>query len=358
MVDALSVNAYRTLLIPQLLEHASVQFAEAEIVSVDAGSIYRSTYHQLHRRVRRLATALAAIGVRPGDSVASIAWNDHRHIELYFAVTGLGAALHTIDPLLETAAIRHAIHAAADRFLCFDAHDEIQAARLMALSHDVLGVISMTSTHFTAGHQNLLDYEKLLTEHEQEWEWALTEQNTVASITAVPEHPQRLRHDTHKTTAADAVAQCADDIIAPGAHDNVLLAVPLWLPGAWGLACSVAISGETLVLPGAGFSAERLFDLLRAERITLALASPNAWTALLDFLDLMRLDATQVLPLRRAISCTAMPDTTCRTRLLHAFGPDVVSTWSPPSDLDGSFGFADAHEPGTGSSRSIGQRLR
>lgn len=322
------LTSYRSLLVPQLLEHASVQSAAAQIVSADGDAIHRCTFHELHRRAARMASALAAIGVRSGDRVASIAWNDHRHIELYFAVTGLGAALHTIDPHLDSAAIRAAMLDAGDRFVVFDARDEWQWARLIALRQQVVGLISMTPTDTHAGERNVLDYERLLAEHDLGCDWALADEHAIASL--ADGAPQRLLTSTHRATAMQAVAICADDVIALDERDNVLLIVPLFLHGAWSLACAIAISGANLVLPGASISASQLFDLMRDERITLALAPPSVWAALLDFMDATQLEPTQTLSLRRVVVCGEAADAATQARLIHAFGPDVVSALSLP----------------------------
>jgi len=338
-----AATSYRSLLMPQLLEQASVRFASAQIVSADGDAVHWSTFRDLHHRAARLAGALTAIGVRPGDRVASIAWNDHRHIELYFAVTGLGAALHAIDPHLDTAAIRAAMLAAGDRFVCFDARDNAQYERIVALRQQAVGMIAMTGAQ--PASRRALDYERLLAEHEHGCRWAAIDENTVASLAAPRGEPQRLFSATHRTTALQAVAIRDDDVIALDERDTVLLVVPLFLPGTWSLACATAIGGANLVLPGASMSTSQLFELLCDEHVTVAFAPSNVWAALLDFMDAAQLEPTHLFPLRRAIACGETLHPSMRTRLVHAFGPDVVSTWSPPPDEGGFPGSAPGDDP-------------
>lgn len=91
----------RQLLVSGLLRHAESYHPDVEIISKTCeGAVVRSSYRQLGARVRRLARALTALGVQPGDRVATLAWNTHRHLELYFAVSGIGAVLHTVNPRL------------------------------------------------------------------------------------------------------------------------------------------------------------------------------------------------------------------------------------------------------------------
>lgn len=344
------LTSYRSLLVPQLFEHASVQSAAAEIVSASTTGVRRLTFHQLHHRVRQLASALAAIGVRQGDRVASLAGNDHRHVELFFAVTSLGAALHAIDSQLSTEAVRTAILAAGDRLVCFSASNEAQASRFGELRSHVLAMISMTENGTLGGGRDVLNYERLLAEHQDERDWAFTDENAVASLAAARNDPQRILTQTHRMTALHAVAACADDVVALAERDNVLLAVPLVVPGTWSLVCAVAISGANLVLAGADMDPSQLFELMRAEQITLVLASPDLWGAMLDLVDAARTDLTQIHSLRRAIACGGPVPASMQARLVHAFGPDVAAIWSLPLDEGGSSPFGAEHDsPGTAS---------
>ena len=87
------------LLISSLLVHAERHHGEQEVVSRRVeGDIHRLSYRELAVRSRQLANALARLGVQPGDRVGTLAWNTHRHMELYYAVSGSGAVLHTLNP--------------------------------------------------------------------------------------------------------------------------------------------------------------------------------------------------------------------------------------------------------------------
>src|SRR3954469_6603047 len=91
----------RPLLVSNLIEHAGRYHADAEIVSRTVeGPIHRTTYAEAERRAKKVANALTALGIRPGDRVATLAWNGYRHFELYFGISGIGAVCHTIHPRL------------------------------------------------------------------------------------------------------------------------------------------------------------------------------------------------------------------------------------------------------------------
>ena len=109
------------LLISSLLVHAERHHGDQEVVSRQVeGDIHRCTYRELAARSRRMAKAIAALGVRPGQRVATLAWNGHRHMELYYAVSGSGAVLHTLNPRLHPDQVVYIADHAEDQMLFFD----------------------------------------------------------------------------------------------------------------------------------------------------------------------------------------------------------------------------------------------
>src|SRR5262249_2655568 len=109
------------LLVPQILRRAARFFPEKEVVSRLAdGTLHRLTYGELEPRVHRLMNALRGLGIRQGDRVATLAWNSHRHLELYFAVPSIGAVLHTINFRLSREQLVYIINHAQDRLIFLD----------------------------------------------------------------------------------------------------------------------------------------------------------------------------------------------------------------------------------------------
>jgi acyl-CoA synthetase (AMP-forming)/AMP-acid ligase II len=106
----------RPLLLADVIEHAAQQFANMEVVSREThGPLFRYTYADCAVRARQLANALASLGLQPGDAVGSIAWNNHRHLEAYCAVSGSGMVMHTCNPRLSPQQLIHIInHAEPD----------------------------------------------------------------------------------------------------------------------------------------------------------------------------------------------------------------------------------------------------
>jgi acyl-CoA synthetase (AMP-forming)/AMP-acid ligase II len=111
----------RPLLVSSLIEHAERCHPQAEIVSrTSEGPLHRCTYADISRRSRQVANALTALGVVPGERIATLAWNGYRHMELYYGVSGMGAVLHTINPRLFPEQIEYIVNHAEDQFLFFD----------------------------------------------------------------------------------------------------------------------------------------------------------------------------------------------------------------------------------------------
>src|SRR5438876_6576216 len=132
------------LLVSGLLQHADRHHADAEIVSktVD-GSVHRYTYRAAHARARRLAGALQRLGVRPGERIATLAWNSYRHLEIYYAVAGSGAVIHTINPRLFPDQIAYIAAHAEDRLVFFDTTFAPLVAKLAPQLKSVKAFVAM-----------------------------------------------------------------------------------------------------------------------------------------------------------------------------------------------------------------------
>ena len=135
----------RPLLISSIIEHAVTMHAGAEIVSRTVeGPLHRCTYGDVHRRAKQVANALAALGVAPGERIATLAWNGYRHLELYYGVSGGGAVLHTINPRLFPEQIAYIINHAEDRYLFFDTTFAPLVEALAPKLESVRGYVAMT----------------------------------------------------------------------------------------------------------------------------------------------------------------------------------------------------------------------
>ena len=173
------------LLISSLIEHAAVAHPHAEIVSrTPEGGLARHSYADIARRARQLAGALSALGVAEGTRVGTMAWNGHRHIELLYGSSGMGAIAHTINPRLFPEQLEYIINHAEDSALCFDLSFLPLVERLAPRLRSVRTFIAL------AGREDmprgtaldLVCYEELIGSHDPGFEWPRLDECTASSL--------------------------------------------------------------------------------------------------------------------------------------------------------------------------------
>ena len=177
------------LLISSFIVHAERHHADQEVVSRRVeGDIHRTTYKAIAARARRMAKALAGLGVQQGDRVATLAWNGYRHMELYFAVSGSGAVLHTLNPRLHPDQVTYIADHAEDQVLFFDMTFLPLVQAVASRTKTVRHWVAMTDrAHMPPPEQaakipNLLCYEDLIDSHDDRYTWPVFDENTASSL--------------------------------------------------------------------------------------------------------------------------------------------------------------------------------
>ena len=332
----------KPLLISTLLEHAEQFHPNAEIVTRTVeGPIHRTNWHELGQRVRKLATALQARGVKQGSMVATLATNTYRHLELYFAVMGLGAVLHTINPRLAPEHLDYIINHAEDEMLFFD----LPFAPLIAKLQDRLPkvkrfyALAEEDTIAKAAPQlrDFAGYESLLTDAQvaPDFSWPQFDENSAASLcytSGTTGNPKGVLY-SHRSTIMHSFVVGLPDTLGASAAATILLVVPLFHVNAWGLPYAAAISGAKLVLPGPHLDGASIYSLLRDERVTMAAGVPTVWQMLFQYVDANNLKPRDELCMHTAVvGGSAAPrvmierfDRDFNTFLLHAWGMTEMS---------------------------------
>jgi 3-(methylthio)propionyl---CoA ligase len=277
----------QSLLISSQLEFASRFHSNVEIVTRTVeGPIVRTTWGTVAQRVRRLANALVALGVKPGDRLATLAWNTQRHLELYFAVSGIGAVLHTINPRLPPDQLAFIANHAGDTMLFFDTTFLPLAKHLASVPTPIQQWIALTDeSHLPveATIPNLRAYELLLRGQPDTYEWPKLDENTASSLcytSGTVGLPKGVLY-THRSTVLHSFAISMVDALAISAQDVTLPVVPMFHVNAWGVPYAAAMVGSKLVLPGAGMDGKSLLELIETEKVTSALGVPTVWLGLL-----------------------------------------------------------------------------
>jgi acyl-CoA synthetase (AMP-forming)/AMP-acid ligase II len=278
------------LLITEIMRFAERNFAEAEIVSVTFDQPrHRTTWRKVFRRARKLANALEAAGVRAGDRVGTLAWNDYRHLELYYAVSCMGAVLHTVNPRLFPEQLEFIINHAEDKLLFVDPTLLPVIATLQGKLPTVERTIVMTggASMPPAVAGKLPDYESFIAEQPDTFEWPALDERSASSLcytSGTTGNPKGVLY-SHRSTVLHAYGGCLVDSLGLSGRDCVLAVVPMFHANAWGLPYNAPMTGAKLVFPGPRMGdAATLTQLMNEERVTLAAAVPTVWTMLLNHL--------------------------------------------------------------------------
>lgn len=320
------------LSISGVLRHAAVHHGDVEIVSqLYGGEQRRSNWRTVERRARKLASALGSAGVKASDRVVTLAWNTDRHLELYYAVAGMGAVIHTVNPRLYPEQISYIINHAAGETLFFDldfvdlvvklAPELPQVKRYVALCRkDQLPPLSLPG---------ICAYEQFLEGGADTYAWPELEETTASSMcytSGTTGNPKGVLY-SHRSTILHCYAACAVDGLGLCANDSVLLAVPMFHVNAWGIPYASAMCGAKLVLPGAGVSGDRLFALTRDEGCTLSLGVPTIWLGLFQYIEQHpELDLKSLRLERVVIGGSAAPRAVIE-KFEHMLGVFVIQAW-------------------------------
>ena len=276
------------LLISSLIEHAARFHGDTEIVSREADrSVFRYTYAAAAVRAKQIAKAIARLGTEPGDRVGTLAWNSHRHFELYYGISGIGRVLHTINPRLFPDQLRYIINHAADQILfiepSFVGLVEKLAPDLTTVRHYV--VMAPKALMPPTSLPGALCYEDLIEAETPELEWPQFDERTASSLcytSGTTGNPKGALY-SHRSTLLHAFGSCAADMLGVSAADCILPVVPMFHVNAWGIPYSSPLAGAKLVLPGQHLDGESLCNLFDQERVTYSLGVPTIWLGALKY---------------------------------------------------------------------------
>lgn len=323
------------LTISSLIDHAERYHGQTEVVSVKTtGGMERSNWGQIAQNARKLASALGKMGVKAGDRVATIAWNNTRHLELYFGVAGGGMVCHTINPRLFPEHLIYIFNHAQDQVLFIDKTFLPIAAKLGAHLKTVKAVVLMGPRDEDAAAMvdGLLFYDELLQTGDDDYCWPDLDENTASSLcytSGTTGNPKGVQY-THRSTVLHSLGGNQPDVLSISAMDSVMPVVPMFHVNAWGVPYIGAMVGAKLVLPGPGMDGESLAKLIDAERVTLALGVPTIWLGLLAGFESTGINPTSLK--RTIVGGSALPPsmiTTFRDKydveLIHAWGMSETS---------------------------------
>jgi acyl-CoA synthetase (AMP-forming)/AMP-acid ligase II len=318
------------LLISSIIKHADRYFGKNEIVSRRVeGDIHRYTYHDCHTRSRKLAKALTGLGVQMGDRVATMAWNGYRHLEAYYAVSGSGAVLHTLNPRLFPEQIAYITNHADDQYLIFELTFLPLIEAVAQHCKTIKGYILMCDRDRMPAQTaipNLMCYEDLIDSNADDYEWPLFDENSASSLcytSGTTGNPKGALY-SHRSTLLHSYASTMPDALNVSGRDSVLPVVPMFHVNAWGLPYSVPLTGAKMVFPGPSLDGKSLYELFEAEKVTFSAGVPTVWLGLLNHVAQNNLSFSTFK--RTVIGGSACPPAMMKT-LRHKYGIEVVHAW-------------------------------
>lgn len=316
-----------------LIRHAATNHPRREIVSRRAdGSLERSDWQTVERHARHIAAGLVDLGLKPGDRVATLAWNRLPHLELYYGVSGAGMVLHTVNPRLFPEQIRFIIDHGGARILCVDPDllpvvepllaDLPKIERVIVLADQA--AMPETAVADPISYQSLTDGPRAIAK------WPDLDENSASALcytSGTTGNPKGVLY-SHRSTVLHAMSALANDSMSLGAADSILVVTPLFHVNAWGIPYSAAMAGSKLVLPGSALDPVSLYELMRDEGVTFSLGVPTIWFAFLDHLERERSPEDRTaLKLNRIFTGGAATPRSLIERFRSLLGVDTMQAW-------------------------------
>jgi 3-(methylthio)propionyl---CoA ligase len=320
----------RPLLLSDVIEHAALQFGQVEVVSREThGPLIRYTYADCARRARQLAHALAGLGLQAGQAVGTIAWNNHRHLEAYYAVSGSGMVMHTCNPRLHPQQLIYIINHAEDQVVLFDATFAPLIQGIAAHCPQVRAWVCLADAeHMPAveGVANVLAYETLIGPCSDAFDWPRFDERTAAAIcytSGTTGNPKGAMY-THRAIVLNALSGCLPGVLSIGPMETLLPVVPMFHINAWCLPYAAPLAGAKLVLPGPKLDGQSLYELMESEGVTVSAGVPTIWQGLLAHVEQNGLRFSTMR--RTGVGGSAMPQALI-ARFMDGYQVEVRHGW-------------------------------
>ena len=317
------------LLCHKLLDHAAIQHGHREVVSRSVeGPIMRTTYAEIRQKALKIAQKLQREGYKPGDRVATLAWNTARHLESWYGIMGMGGVYHTLNPRLFPDQIAWIMNHAEDKALFVDLTflpivekiaDKVPSLKQVIVLTDAA---HMPKTSLT----NAVAYEEWLADADGDFRWLALDENAAAGMcytSGTTGDPKGVLY-SHRSNVLHAMIAALPDAMGVSSRDVILPVVPMFHANAWGLAQSSPMVGAKLVMPGAKLDGASIYELLNTEKVTFTAAVPTVWLMLLQFLE----ETGNKLPYLKkvVIGGSACPRAMTK-KFQDAYGVDVIHAW-------------------------------
>ncbi len=319
----------RPLLISAILEHGAAQFGQQEVVSREThGPLHRYTFSDLAKRAKQFANALQHLGLRPGSVVGSIAWNNYRHLEAYYAVSGSGLVMHTCNPRLHPEQLIYIINHAEDEVVLFDSTFAPLIKAVASHCPRVKHWVCLSEAAHTPAVEGVKvqSYEELLAPQAPVFEWPDLDEKSGAALcytSGTTGNPKGVLY-SHRAITLSALSDCLPGVLCISAQETVLPVVPMFHINAWCLPYASLIGGAKLVLPGPRLDGASLHELMETEKVTVSAGVPTIWMGLIQHVEQNNLHFTTMR--RTGVGGSAMPRALI-AKFSDVYGVEVCHGW-------------------------------
>lgn len=317
------------LTVDKILDHAKHWHPNREVVTRSVeGPIVRTTYAEIHGRAKRVSKALLDWGVKPGDRVATLAWNTGRHIEAWYGIMGIGAVCHTLNPRLFPEQLGYIINHAEDKIIFVDLTFIPLLEAILPHCPSVERVVVMTD-EWTMPATKLPQaecYEAVVAGASGDVEWGGFDERTACGLcytSGTTGNPKGVLY-SHRSNFIHTLLGLQTTVLGATPKEVILPVVPMFHANAWGIAFGGPAAGSKLVMPGAKMDGESIYELLETEGVTFSAAVPTVWQGLLAH---VREKGLKFSTLKRVlIGGSAVPESLIRA-FHDGFGIDVIQGW-------------------------------
>lgn len=278
---------FQPLLISSMIEHAGRYHSDTVIISKNTDlSITETNWGKVRNNSKRFANALNSLGAKLGDRIATIAWNNHRHLESWYAISGSGMVCHTINPRLFPEQLVFIINDANDKVILFDKTflPLIKAVKPMLKSVEHFICLDAPDAAIKEQVPDVQFYDDLIAQHSEQFTWPEFDELTASSLcytSGTTGNPKGVLY-SHRSTVLHSYGICMPDSLNISARDIMLPVVPMFHVNAWGTPYAAAMVGCTMVLPGPGLDGVSLANMIDTYKVSVALGVPTIWQGLIN----------------------------------------------------------------------------
>lgn len=280
------------LRVTDIIRRAEKLFGNQIVVSRHGPNrLIHQSYREIGEEARRLASVLHDNGIKPGMRVATLMWNHAAHLAAYYAVPGIEAVLHPLNPRLLAEELAYIVADAGDAAILID-DDLVPLWReVERFVHLPLVIVHALGKQVNDGQKagGYLKWHEALAQATPmaSWPEGTVDENTPVAIcytSGTTGRPKGVVY-SHRSVLLHSLALATPDALNVSGRDTILTLTPMFHVNAWSMPYTALMLGAKQVLPGPRPSSMEIAELMAQEGVTAALGVPTIWTDVLGILE-------------------------------------------------------------------------